>query len=79
MGVSGVQGTVCFAWQRSLLTAPWLPIYLWQDVQFSIVIAFKLLIRETMLTEFLVDLVSDISSFSEKRRTILKVGYTPLI
>lgn len=74
MGVSGVQGTVCFAWRRPLLTAPPLPIYLCQDFQlFSVIIASKFLMDETMLTEFLVDLVFDISSFSEKRQIVSRV------
>lgn len=63
-------------WQTSFLIAACLPVCLLQDFQlFSIITVPKLLLHETMITEFLVELVFLISSFYGKGKIILRLGW----
>lgn len=62
--------------EASFLIAACLPVCLLQDFQlFSIITAPKLLLHETMITEFLVELVFLISSFYGKGKIILRLGW----
>lgn len=62
--------------ETSFLIAACLPSCLLQDFQlFSIITAPKPLLHETMITEFLVDLVFLIPSFYGKGKIILRLGW----
>lgn len=62
--------------EASFLIAACLPVCLLQDFQlFSIITAPKLLLHETMITEFLLELVFLISSFYGKGKIILRLGW----
>lgn len=62
--------------EASFLIAACLPVCLLQDFQlFSIITAPKLLLHETMITEFLLEIVFLISSFYGKGKIILRLGW----